>query len=96
MAIFSQQNEQTALDFRHYDKERPNRNVPFKLPADLEEKLLELAKLFKMNSCSFDLIYGIDKEYHFLEVNPVGQFGMTSFPCNYNVEKQIAEFLSAN
>ena len=96
MAIFSQQNEQTAVDFRKYDRERPNRRVPFKLPRDLEEKLLKLAKLLKMDSCSFDLIYGKDSAYYFLEVNPVGQYGMTSSPCNYRIDKQIAELLAGN
>jgi hypothetical protein len=29
----------------------------------------------------------------FLEVNPVGQFGMVSAPCNYHLEKKVAELL---
>jgi hypothetical protein len=32
-------------------------------------------------------------EYVFLEVNPIGQFGMVSAPCNYNLEKKIAQYL---
>ena len=95
MAIFSQQNEQTAVDFRHYDKKRPNRNIPFKLPTEIEDKLITLAKRFGMSTCSFDLIYGKDGTYYFLEVNPVGQFGMTSYPCNYHIEKKIATYLTS-
>jgi hypothetical protein len=29
----------------------------------------------------------------FLEVNPVGQFGMVSRPCNYQLERKVAELL---
>ena len=32
----------------------------------------------------------------FLEVNPVGQFGMVSLPCNYQLEKRIAQYLIAS
>lgn len=93
MAIFSQNNEQTAIDFRHYDKKIPNRNVPFQLPSEIEEKLIALMKNAKINSASIDMIYGTDKKFYFLEINPVGQFGMTSFPCNYYLERHIANQL---
>jgi hypothetical protein len=29
----------------------------------------------------------------FLEVNPTGQYGMVSDPCNYYLDKKIAEYL---
>ena len=93
MAIFSQLNEQTAIDFRHYDKKTPNRNVPFKLPSEIEEKIVELMKKTRINSASIDMIYGMDKNFYFLEINPVGQFGMTSHPCNYYLERRIANKL---
>ncbi|MCJ7934917.1 MAG: grasp-with-spasm system ATP-grasp peptide maturase [Chryseobacterium sp.] len=38
MAIFSQNDEQTKTDFRKYNLEKPNRNVPYNLPFDIEEK----------------------------------------------------------
>jgi ATP-GRASP peptide maturase of grasp-with-spasm system len=93
MAIFSQNNEQTSIDFRHYDKKVPNRNVPFQLPSEIEEKLTALMKNVKINSASIDMIYGTDKQFYFLEINPVGQFGMTSHPCNYYLERRIANQL---
>ncbi|MDR1511294.1 MAG: grasp-with-spasm system ATP-grasp peptide maturase [Endomicrobium sp.] len=95
MAIFSQQNSKTKLDFRHYDDEKPNRNVPFKLPKEIEKKLSNLMKSLNLNSGSIDLIYGKDKQFYFLEINPIGQFGMTSYPCNYYLEKKIALFLAS-
>jgi len=60
MAIFSQKNKKTRIDFRHYDDELPNRNVPFKLPKVIEKKIEKLMKLLKINSASIDMIYGID------------------------------------
>jgi ATP-GRASP peptide maturase of grasp-with-spasm system len=90
MAIFSQSNKQTAVDFRAYDKDLPNRVVPYKLPIDLEEKLRLFMQKFNLNTGSFDLIYSTENNYIFLELNPVGQFGMVSYPCNYFLEKQIA------
>lgn len=92
-AIFSQENEKTALDFRNYDFENPNRVVPFKLPDYLEAKLKKLCNLINLKSGSFDLVYTVEKEYLLFEVNPVGQFEQVSFPCNYNLHKKIAELL---
>jgi len=93
MAIFSQNDNKTNVDFRKYNITKPNRTVPYKLPIDIEEKLLAFAKYFNLNSGSFDIIRDINGEYVFLEVNPVGQFGMVSQPCNYNLEKKIAKYL---
>ncbi|MGH2666108.1 grasp-with-spasm system ATP-grasp peptide maturase [Flavobacterium sp.] len=94
MAIFSQNDNQTSVDFRNYNDTKPNRRVPFKLPLAIEQKLDTLMKNLDLNSGSIDMIVTPDDNYVFLEVNPVGQFGMTSFPCNYNIEKKIAEYLS--
>ncbi|HMP29682.1 MAG TPA: grasp-with-spasm system ATP-grasp peptide maturase [Saprospiraceae bacterium] len=90
MAIFSQNNSKTQIDFRHYDTERPNRLNPYKLPKYFENKLKKIAQYFKLNVCSFDILKSKNGEYYFLEVNPSGQYGMTSYPCNYNLDKEIA------
>lgn len=93
MAIFSQENEQTKTDFRIYDFENPNRNVPYDLPVSEEDKIDRLMKKLGLNCGSVDLIRAVTGEYVFLEINPVGQFGMVSEPCNYFLEKKIAEHL---
>lgn len=92
MAIFSQNNKKTETDFRNYDEVNPNRMVPFILPVELENKLKKLCLLLNLDTGSFDLIYGVDDEFYFLEVNPVGQFGFVSGLCNYNLEKIMAEY----
>lgn len=94
MAIFSQSDKQTAVDFRKYNDEKPNRNIPFSLPPELEEKLCRLMDLLELDTGSIDLILTENGQYIFLEVNPVGQFAMVSHPCNYYIEKEIAAYLS--
>lgn len=95
MAIFSQNDEQTKIDFRKYNREKPNRTVPFSLPQDVEEKLILLLENIDLNCGSIDMIVNQKDEFVFLEVNPVGQFGMVSYPCNYNLEYEIAKKLTS-
>ncbi|MBN1988056.1 MAG: grasp-with-spasm system ATP-grasp peptide maturase [Bacteroidales bacterium] len=92
MAIFSQLNEKTKIDFRRYDNNKPNRTIPYKLPSTVEEKILKFAQKLDIYTGSIDLIR-FKNDYYFLEVNPLGQFGMVSYPCNYTIEKEIAEEL---
>lgn len=93
MAIFSQTNKQTEVDFRKYSETKPNRNEPFKLPKEIEEKLNNLFREIGLNTGSVDFIVDKNDNYVFLEINPVGQYGMTSEPCNYNLDDVIAKYL---
>ncbi len=93
MAIFSQRNKKTKTDFRKYDFQNPNRTVPYILPQDIEKKVNALMDLLDLDTGSIDFIVDVNDNYYFLEVNPVGQFGMVSTPCNYYLEKKIAETL---
>jgi len=96
MAIFSQLDGQTTVDFRNYNLRKPNRTVPYTLPLEIVSKLKILMEDLNMSTGSIDLIRATSGEYIFLEVNPVGQFGMTSLPCNYYLEKKVAQYLIAN
>lgn len=93
MAIFSQKNEKTKIDFRNYDIESPNRNIPFQLPHRIENKLKKLMNELKLNTGSIDLICSSEGEFVFLEVNPCGQFDWLSVDCNYYLEHHIAQIL---
>lgn len=93
MAIFSQNQENTKTDFRYYNHTKPERCVPYQLPLSMERKLALLMKNLKLNTGSIDLIKDKQGKYIFLEVNPAGQFGMISQPCNYPIEKEIAKYL---
>jgi ATP-GRASP peptide maturase of grasp-with-spasm system len=93
MAIFSQSDEQTSVDFRRYQFRRPNRTVPYKLPDLLSSKLTVLMNRLGLETGSVDLVKAVDGRFVFLEVNPVGQFGMVSYPCNYHLEHAVASAL---
>ncbi|WP_394676801.1 grasp-with-spasm system ATP-grasp peptide maturase [uncultured Sphingobacterium sp.] len=93
MAIFSQSDTQTAVDFRKYNNNRPNRTEPYELPEHIKSKLKEMLKKLELNTGSIDIIVDENNQYIFLEINPVGQITMTSKPCNYYLEKKIAEIL---
>lgn len=93
MAIFSQNNDKTTVDFRNYDGEKPNRFVIYNLPDEIETKLKNLMQLLNLNTGSIDMIKSTNGEYIFLEINPAGQFGMVGEPCNYDLHKAVAENL---
>lgn len=93
MAIFSQNDPQTRVDFRDYNYKKPNRWVPFKLPVPIRDRLQRLMDTLELNTGSIDMIVTPDYKYYFLEVNPVGQFGMVSHPCNYYLERRVAQML---
>jgi len=90
MAIYSQNNKNTKQDFRNYDHNRPNRTVPYKIPDELETKLNTLMQELGFNTGSIDMILTPEGKYVFLEINPEGQFGMVSHPCNYYLERELA------
>lgn len=90
MAIFSQLDEVTTLDFRNYNFDKPNRMCPFKLPLDIELKIVKLMKNLKLNTGSIDLILTPAMNYVFLEINPSGQFGMIENNAMHPLSKIIA------
>ncbi|MEO8760221.1 MAG: grasp-with-spasm system ATP-grasp peptide maturase [Bacteroidia bacterium] len=93
MAIFSQNDEKTKIDFRNYNYEKPNRTVPYKLPNDIERKIISFIECTQLNTGSIDMILTSENEYIFLEVNQAGQFGFVSADCNYYLEKKVAAYL---
>lgn len=93
MAIFSQNDAETNIDFRKYNLSKPNRNVPYCLNSGLIERIILLMNHLNLETGSLDIIKSKTGEYIFLEVNPVGQLTMVSKPCNYNLELLIAKKL---
>lgn len=92
MAIFSQRDTTTSVDFRNYNHEKPNRTVPYQLPKWLEDLIRTFMDAIHLNTGSLDFIFFQD-QYFFLEVNPVGQFGMVNHPCGYDLYDIIAQQL---
>jgi len=95
MAMFSQRSEQTSVDFRGDYGSGTSRSVPYRLPAEVEQRVLRTMEAVKLRTGSVDLIRTPEGEYVFLEINPVGQFGMVSIPCNYYLERHVARYLRA-
>lgn len=95
MAIFSQASEQTKLDFRNYDIRRPNRTIPFRVSAAIENKLILLMRHLEFDSGSIDMILTPDGDYYFLEVNPIGRYQWLAKNCNYPIDRKIAEILTS-
>ncbi|MDL2141416.1 grasp-with-spasm system ATP-grasp peptide maturase [Flavobacterium tructae] len=93
-AIFSQNDEKTKIDFRNYNRSKPNRVVPYKLPDKIIEQLRTINNKLNLNSGSYDLILTPQNEYYLLEVNPIGQFAQISLPCNYYIERKVAREIS--
>lgn len=93
MAIISQNNPNTKIDYRRYDEHCPNRFLPCELNENIEEKIRLFMKLMKLNIGSLDFIKGTDGKFYFLEVNHMGQFGMVDNPCNYGIHRTICDTL---
>lgn len=91
-AIFSQNDKQTEVDFRNYNKERSTRTPPYKLPDKIRIKLRKFMDRIEQDCGSIDIVVTKDKRYIFIEVNPIGQFFQVSYPSNYYLEKKIARY----
>ena len=93
MAVFSQADEGSAIDMRRRGQRRPPRMVPYRLPDDVAAAVGRLMDALRLSSGSLDLIRTPDGRHVFLEVNPAGQIGMVSTPCNYYLARRVAEHL---
>ena len=94
MAIFSQNDVQTSVDWRNYNNQRPNRTVPYTLPSLVEAAIQRFIDKSGLNTGAIDMVVTTDKRYVFLECNPNGQISMVSGNCNYPIEKDIALYLA--
>lgn len=75
-AINSQKFEETKVDFRKFIKFKncDLEHTVFKLPSNIESKLLKMMKQLGLIFGCFDIILTKDGEFVFLEVNPNGQW----------------------
>lgn len=93
VAIFSQGDEQTEIDYRKYNLTKPNRTVPIELPNEVAEKVVRFFKSIDLNTGSVDFIVNDLGEYTFLEVNPSGIYSYMDFNCNLRISEKIAFWL---
>lgn len=85
-------NNLANFDYRSLN-EGETRIVPYNLPFNIKEKIVNLMNLLNLNTGSIDLVKTIKGEYFFLEINPSGQYESLSFNCNFELNKKIAEWL---
>lgn len=94
MAIFSQSDEKTRIDFRNYNEEKPNRMVPYNLPEGIENNIASFMLKMELRTGSIDMVLTKENEYVFLEVNPVGQYGFVARHCNYPIDSLVFNYLT--
>lgn len=92
-AIFTHQNENKDVDIKLSFNEKTTKWVSYKLPKEIQTKIIHFMNIAGLNTGSIDLIRSHDGHYYFIEVNPVGQYLAPSVFCNYYIEKKIAKWL---
>ncbi|MBE9208859.1 MvdD family ATP-grasp ribosomal peptide maturase [Nostoc sp. LEGE 06077] len=93
-AVNSQSLAGSTFDWRKEGKALVNNWQPYKLPEDIEKKLLNLLAHFGLNYGAIDIIVTPDGRHIFLEVNPVGEFfWMEIYSPHYPISQAIAEIL---
>ncbi len=85
-AIFSQENEQTKVDWRDYSVTTRYETVD--IPAELEKKCVDFMRSYGLEYSAMDFVVTPNDEYVFLENNPNGQF---SFIENAVPELEISK-----
>jgi MvdD family ATP-grasp ribosomal peptide maturase len=73
-SIDSQRSEKSSIDWRRDGFGLVDEWEPYELPAEVEERLLQLMRFFGLNYGAADFILTPDGHHVFLEVNPVGEF----------------------
>ena len=89
--IHSQKNEKTEFDWRkdqlHVEYEL------FELPKKISRKLMALHKAFGLFYGAYDFIVDRSGDYHFLEVNPAGQWLWIEEILQLNISEYLAKAL---
>ncbi|WP_162903370.1 ATP-grasp domain-containing protein [Taibaiella koreensis] len=93
LALFSQSDRTSQIDSRLNNLKSPQRQVPFILPDELQDKIKLLMSELTLDYGSLDFIVTPENNFVFLEVNPYGQYGFLSKSGNFYIEKEIAEYL---
>lgn len=92
VAIHSQHNPRTSLDWRRYD----DAATPYELvdlPADVAARCLATTRRLQLRYGAFDLIVDRDGRYVFVEVNPSGEYlwleDLTGAPISASIADEL-------
>lgn len=92
IAIHSQDSELSQIDYRRYDFE----NVRYEkigLPSFIEEFTLKILKHYGLFFGALDFVIDKDEVYHFLELNPNGQWLWLEKMSGFNITTHVADNL---
>lgn len=84
----------TAVDWRRYNIPKTPHS-PYKLPQEVEKKILDLHDKLGLIYSSFDFIRTVTGEYVFLETNPYGQWLWIEDLTGLNISQGIADYLAS-
>lgn len=93
-AIYSQEYEETAVDWRladHYKISLKHESI--ELPSAICDLCIVITKYFKLKYSAIDLILSKDGQYYFLEMNPNGQWAWIEQLTDYPIRDAIIEAL---
>ncbi|MCS3532733.1 MvdC/MvdD family ATP grasp protein [Chryseobacterium sp. JUb7] len=65
----------------------------YELPEDIKYNLTSMMNEMGLYLGAIDMIKGRDGNYHFLEVNPQGEWGMLQKDLNFPIAQKIADYL---
>lgn len=92
-AMYTQKSETAREDFRRYDLMNTP-HLAFKLPYDIEQRCLKLTSRLGLHFGCIDLIVDPEGKYHFLELNPNGQWLWTEDLAGLPISSAVADLLS--
>jgi hypothetical protein len=87
-------NRENAPPFDFRRDYRALRYAVHKLPEKIQQALFALTKHYHLLYAAIDLLYTLEKEYVFLELNPVGQLGWLEQPTGLPLFRTLALLLT--
>ncbi|SHJ09136.1 MvdC/MvdD family ATP grasp protein [Flavobacterium terrae] len=95
-AIDSQKSENAKVDWRKEGNAMIADWVPYELPLEIKEKLLQMMDIYQVNYGAIDIIVTPDDEYYFLEINSAGEFFWLDRLIDGAISEQISKVLLGN
>jgi MvdD family ATP-grasp ribosomal peptide maturase len=95
-SIDSQRSEKSSIDWRRDGIGLMDEWEPYELPAEVEERLLQLMRFLGLHYGAADFIVTPDGHHVFLEVNPVGEFFWLEKYRGLPLSGAIAQLLVSN
>lgn len=94
--IYANNYGEDLTDVKLISNKDTTHNLPYQLPEALYRALDRFMRSAKLRTGSIDVLRDGAGNYHFIEVNPVGQYTAPGKQCNYHIEKKIAQWLIKN